>query len=660
MTLMCALFLQLSATTPKHDSLLQVMNQLHLSDSLQINSILSEFWNMPGAEFNNNVARLKKANEKCKAINYNRGDLETQLMIADIYRYANKNDSSLLLASKVLADERLYQFPELLTSTYGLIGGNYYSMAKYELSAEYQFKALKLSQKHGYIDDQILFNYALGMLNIKLDDIDKALSYFQSSYDIAIENQDHSGIALGLYSLSIAHQTLGELDKALNLMKQSEAKYIEIEDSLGMFNALNRIAQIYYEKGNYKIAISKFSDVLEQDKKTGSILYVSSGYLAISRCYLGLKEYENAIKNAKSAIACINDSIYFEELSSAHELLSVIYEETNDFKQSLFHYKRHIKFQNLIDDKEASSKMMEIEEQYQNELLLAEQERNKTILGYHKIGVAIVTFFFIVLCIIFLFYLKQYKKNKILLDRLAKVNKELAEINISKDRFFSIIAHDLKGPIGTVRSLVDIMYTDLGEENLSTDELKELIPMLHTELGQTYSLLENLLTWSRSQFEQIELQPSNFNIKNEADKAVLFLNKRIKHKEISVINKIDPMLNIVADVNIVSAIFRNLISNAIKYTNVKGKITLLSQAHPNEIEICISDNGVGMSKSISDSLFKLGITQSMPGTGNEKGTGLGLMLCKHFVELHGGRIWVKSELNKGSDFHFTLSIISQT
>src|SRR5665648_246096 len=256
---------------------------------------------------------------------------------------------------------------------------------------------------------------------------------------------------------------------------------------------------------------------------------------------------------------------------------------------------------------------------------------------------------------IFLSRVRHFKNQKILLEKLVAIKTtELNELNISKDRFLSIIAHDLKSPFNSI-----IGFSELLQEEIKSGEsatIEEYAGLIRTSAIQTMRLLENLLEWANSQRGKIVFKPVPINLSELFKEEFGLLNDMARNKNIEIKCTFPENLMIVADKNMIRTILRNLISNAIKYTHKNGTVELMALISQNEVEISVSDNGIGMTKETMAKLFRIDANHSTYGTENEKGTGLGLILCKEFVEKHHGKIWVESIVGVGSKFKFTLPI----
>ena len=232
--------------------------------------------------------------------------------------------------------------------------------------------------------------------------------------------------------------------------------------------------------------------------------------------------------------------------------------------------------------------------------------------------------------------------------------KQLNELNKAKDKLFTIIAHDLKNPFFGLIGLSEMLYEDY--QDLDDEEKKGLLHEIHELSRSTHSMLENLLDWSRQQTGRTEFYPQVFNISFLINENVKIASQQAKIKSIKLVVNTPNEINIFADQNMIDTVLRNLISNAIKFTTDGGEIEVSSRISNGTVFVSIKDSGIGMSEEIQSKLFKLDSDVKSSGTAGEKGTGLGLLLCKEFVEKNKGKINVQSEKGKGSTFTFSLPI----
>ena len=238
---------------------------------------------------------------------------------------------------------------------------------------------------------------------------------------------------------------------------------------------------------------------------------------------------------------------------------------------------------------------------------------------------------------------------------IKKSREKLIELNATKEKLFSIISHDLRGSLGSVLSLSDLLLLNM--DNYSSDKVRQFVSNIYQNSKNTFELLENLLDWSRLQTERLTRKIEKHNLQSNVDNIFQLYTEIAKNKHITLQNNISPDVFVYCDIEMTKTVLRNLILNAIKFTNKQGIVSLNSIESDSHIEIQVSDNGLGIVAENLPYLFSIEKNISTLGTNNEKGTGLGLMLSKELIEKQGGSIWVESELGKGSTFKFTLPFV---
>ncbi|MFH0736365.1 MAG: PAS domain-containing sensor histidine kinase [bacterium] len=237
-------------------------------------------------------------------------------------------------------------------------------------------------------------------------------------------------------------------------------------------------------------------------------------------------------------------------------------------------------------------------------------------------------------------------------NKLKEYAAKLEEANNTKDKLFSIIAHDLRSPFQGLLGYGQLLETNFFD--LEKTEIMDIVGSINSSLKSLYYLIENLLQWSRLQAEGFSFNPVKINVSEKCDFIIKTFLLNIQNKQLNVINNIDTKIEIMADENMINSVIHNLLSNAIKFSKPNCKIYLESEKDNNFINISIVDSGIGINEENLKKLFKIEQGFSLPGTANEKGTGLGLLLCKEMIELHGGSIKVKSKENIGSEFTFSI------
>ncbi len=237
---------------------------------------------------------------------------------------------------------------------------------------------------------------------------------------------------------------------------------------------------------------------------------------------------------------------------------------------------------------------------------------------------------------------------------LRESEKQLKETNHTKDKFFSVIAHDLKNPFNAIMGFSEILISK--GDRLSSEKSAEYYSHIYEVAKNAEELLENLLTWGKTQERAIVIHQKRINLFQIGQEMVIRHESSARLKDIDLVNNIPRGIHVFADGNMMHTILRNLITNAVKYTREHGTVTISAAVKDNMVEVIVTDTGVGMDERTLNSVFKKEELKSRPGTRNEKGTGLGLMICKEFIEQHNGRIWAESKPEQGSRFIFTVPV----
>ncbi len=247
-----------------------------------------------------------------------------------------------------------------------------------------------------------------------------------------------------------------------------------------------------------------------------------------------------------------------------------------------------------------------------------------------------------------------YDNYNIERQRALDSEKKLIQLNADKDRFLSILAHDLRSPFSNLLGFSEELKENL--HNLDKNQIESYVNTINTSAKNTFNLLDDLLTWEKALQGAIPFNPQKLNFRVLTRGVLENIKPFSDAKTITVTSHSDEKISVYADGYMLKTVLRNLISNAVKFTNTGGLVNILAEQDNSVLTISVIDNGVGMTKENIAKLFDIAQVITSPGTAKEKGTGLGLLICKEFVEKHGGRIWVESESGKGSNFRFTLPV----
>jgi signal transduction histidine kinase len=247
-------------------------------------------------------------------------------------------------------------------------------------------------------------------------------------------------------------------------------------------------------------------------------------------------------------------------------------------------------------------------------------------------------------------------ENARLMEQTQLVNEELARLNADKDKFFSIVAHDLRGPFLPLLGNAELL-SEMAD-GFTVEDIKDVSGSIYRSAKRVFNLLDDLLRWANIQMGRIVCEPQQLDTSFVINHAIEPLIEVAKAKQIALQNMVEPGILVFADQNMLNTIIRNLVNNALKFTSKEGSITITAQSNGKQVQISIVDTGVGISEENLQKLFKIGEHHSTVGTAKEAGTGLGLIMCREMVEMNGGRIGVKSEEGVGSEFYFTIPVVS--
>ncbi len=522
-----------------------------------------------------------------------------------------------------------------------VMGDIYYSAKLMEQAKELYEEILQYyidNNEWDYWRPYMLMNN-LGEIALFNDNISKADYWFSRSIEIADTslNQPYKYNTMAYTKLKLCEvlRLSGDYEKAFDLITQVE----EYPDG-SIFEDV--VQELYYQKAMWYLGNKQFDKSLQ----ISIILYPSEPvvfteyrfvpevYKLMSEIYQGKKLYRQSLTYLQK-YTHISDSI--EKQSNI--VRSII----------LLANKNHKAIQ---DELEIEKKLMELEQQKMIILNEAERKKQNLILYFLLVGTFLLV---LIIVVISRSNIHRRKANQLLnlqKQEIQKYVQELRTANNTKDKFFSIIAHDLKGPVGTLNNLLQLL-TDRYEEIDNRERLKILISAGKSS-NNSYKLLMNLLDWSRSQQGKVEFNPREFNIRNSIESVYMLIKDSAFHKNQKVNIQVSKNISIINDISMFETVLRNLLSNAVKFTPEGGDVVVSAYKKKDKVTISVKDSGIGIPKEMIPKLFDTASKIQRNGTNSELGTGLGLLLCKEFVGKMGGTIVASSEEGEGSLFVISL------
>jgi len=529
--------------------------------------------------------------------------------------------------------------------SYNNIGGIYRQEGNPVLALEYILKALRVFENLGDKNGMSFCTINIGIIYRRQQNFTKALEYLEYTIKLRDETNDKPGKALALNHIAEVYYEMGDINSALNYYLQVEKEYSEVGDKKGLAAVWGGIASVYFIKGNYSTALEFRKRALDLSYLIHFFEGQVTNHNNIGRIYAKLGNFKDAEYHLNKALEIASglDEIYIK--TECYKYLSEFYEIKKDYKKSLEYHKI---FNALEDSLQSNKKIAMVAETEAAYKYGKTEKENALLIKDIEIAEKQRNYFIIITILIFIITLITYNRY----NTKKEANKKLEELNAMKDAFFKIIAHDLRAPFNTILSYTELLNDK--ENEITEGERIQCLIDLEKTARQNFHLLENLLLWSRSQTGIIEFIPSELNFFEIVQENIFLIEPTAKKKNITLQNNVDKEVNIYADENMLNTILRNLLSNALKYTNINGTITIDTEEKEKEIWVIVTDNGIGIEPKILSKLFSVSSIQSKSGLNGEKGSGLGLIICKDFVERHGGRIWVESELGLGSKFFFTI------
>jgi len=626
----------------------------------------------------------------------------TLVELSEAYEYSDYNQAKKYADQALsIAEQKNWAWAKGVTykqqATLNVVQGNYTTALK--------FDNLRLTI---FVNSNDSMQIARALNNVGKDffglgEFDESYYYFTQSYRVANAIQDSVQMAIALLDVGSVLKELGQFDNAVNHLQLSqkisekfsinhgEAYYLDemgdiylkqkdfakaeefLLKSLKLTRAqklndlephtLSSLANLYFDKNDFDRAFLYYDTVFNLHAKTQNVFGQGESNLGKGKVLLKQGKF-------KEALALIDKTFLSAQEIKARtleinclEVLAALYEQQGDYKKSLTYFKQFQTLQDSLFSQDMLDKL------FQDQLRFATETKDSEISALSKarsaqdeemrqqdlltnILVVVSTLSAILLFTVYRSGTRRKRINELLLEHQEDIKKrsaELEQLNQVKDKFFSIISHDLRSPVNALGSILDL----IDSKNLTIDEFTRLTKELRVQVNHTKTLITNLLDWALLQMDNLKIQAEKINLKRMVDDNAKLLSS-MHTKLVKIENHIPETAVGFADLNMINLVFRNLMLNGIKFTEDGGQIAISSKDGGDHYTIAIADNGVGIRPEVQSLIFTKTTGYSTRGTANEKGTGLGLILCKEFVERNGGKIWLESEMGKGSTFFFTI------
>lgn len=540
------------------------------------------------------------------------------------------------------------------------LGNAYIKMGNYEKAAFYFEKTLETdleSGNHTYLSTD--YN-SLGKLYELWQKYDISLEYFKKAFAIDSKENNKEKMAIRLNSIGVNYRNLHQFDSAIFYINKALKIEMEQGDEKKIAIRYSNLGSVYTLTKDYEKATDYYLKAIKLFEKHNVNYSLCITYNEYAGLLFEKKQYaESAIFSEKS-IAIASEIKYNLMLLENYRRLSLLNEIQKKYLPALDNYKKYAEIKDSIFSEKSMQSINNLEIKYETEKLENENINLKneskikdlTLQRRQILLFAFISIALLVIILAFILYKRIKLKNRVN-QILSEKNHQLEILNATKDKFFGIISHDLRNPLSAFKNITSSLESNINE--ISKDEIKYFVSELSSSSLSLYELLQSLLLWAQTQSSTIQCKLKEINLLEAVKNTINLFELNIYEKNLKITLDLDKDMAVMADVEMLQAILRNLVSNAIKFTPVYGEIKLLSESAGNMTIVSIQDTGIGMSKADLDKLFKINVDVKSIGNSSEKGAGLGLIICKEMLEKCGGKIFAESEQGKGTIFKFTLS-----
>ena len=529
-----------------------------------------------------------------------------------------------------------------LAYVYNNLGDAFYRIGNVSLAQEYADRSNELFEQ---LQDKkgIAYSYInMGYLNRLNEEYDTALDYFNRAIALRETFSDTVGIASAKLEIAQTLLLMGRIDEAMTYFRESLQNHLLLDNKSYMAYSMKGMGDVYFKKNQIDSAYVSFTNALKLFKERGNRTGQTECQLGIASVLAKRGEFSACEEALNEALRIARDSEITGNILKVYKAKGEFYFDQNDFKTASEFYQSYL----AVYDSLFSAVQFQNLSQIKDRFNILEQLNTVHINLKNKQRIQVFALVFILMLLLFLVIL-VYRNKKI-----SELSAELAESNEAKDKIFSIISHDLVSPFHVLLGGSELLVESLEGNDL--ENAKNSASLIQQTSEEAYRFISNLLAWSRSQRKKIKLNREEFSVEKLIATVRDMSINQAKLKDITIRLNHDKNLMVYADINLLQIVLINLVNNAIKFTPEKGMVEIETEESDESIRIAVKDSGIGIPADRLKLLFTENTIQSTHGTNNEKGTGLGLLLCKEFVELHGGKIGVSSEEGKGSEFWFTI------
>lgn len=628
------------------------------TDTLYINTILEIAANQRYYNLDSLYLMATQGLTLSEKANYIKGQSVAYAHLGNFYSDKGKHDEAILNFKGALELARESELRPQILSAINNLGGEYAYKGNYAMALKEYLLGIELAESYTNKKQLSILNENIANLYISQKDFDQGMLFYNKVKKINQEIGNPVFMAETMSNMASAYADMGALDLAM----------YTINNSITVFEKeriLDWLAFAYETKGKVYLKQEKFDWAMYWYKQSKLIHNQLDDERAEIALLYGMAEANLGARNDSIselyALKAMEISTKLESMSTTRDVAKILYalnKNKGDHQSALWYHERYQSLSDTLSRKEnqQSLTLFKTKTEYdkqKEELVL----QNEKALATQKTYVYATLFCLIIfLCITFLVRRNeriQKKLNKKLISKqldLEKSEQHLKEVNKTKDKLFSIIGHDLRGPIGAFQGLIKLFH----DGDVTKEEFLDFVPKLKTDMDNISFTLNNLLSWGQTQMNGSVTAPGATSLEHIVQENIDLLSEIALNKSIKLLNRIETNTVTYSDSNQIDIVIRNLLSNALKFTPEHGTVTIAAIEKMKCWEVCVRDTGIGMNEETLGKIFNTDTTHTTYGTNDEKGTGLGLSLCKEMVEKNEGIIWVDSAVNCGSSFYFTI------
>ncbi|WP_036154126.1 tetratricopeptide repeat-containing sensor histidine kinase [Maribacter forsetii] len=645
-----------------HEKISKLVNTLDFSENSPnfIDNINQLSYYQRLIEQDSSLINAERALELSKKNNYTHGELEALANLATIYLYTGQTNKSIDFSLETIKNPDLKKYPKTEMKIYNILGQGYYFKNDYPSTYTQFLHTLAIAEKTNDQFHLFRMNMNLGTIFSRLNDNEEALKYYAVAFKYVKNLKDPTKEAMMLSNMAFLNIELGNLDQAKIELDETFALFEKNKQKTWLAWTYSTLGLYYLKLNDFNNALVNYQISLDMHDEFNDVKAKAEVKYGLGKSYLGLNNLVKAKASIGESIPLFISSDYEKGLEGAYRTLYEINKRQGNIAESLKYLELTEKLSNDIFKKNNRRNLTMLNAKLnfekekedlkaQNELALNEQRK---YVKWSLIGL------FTLMVIVFLI-LRANKREKILNKKLANQTEilnenqiKLTQINANQDRLFSVVGHDLRGPIISLNEILTLYL----EDQEGKDYFEKFAPQLKEDIEQVQFTMDNLLHWGKTQMQGSTVNIKSISVKNELDIILQLYRNEINKKSIVINNQVAANDKVFADLQQFNIIFRNLINNAIKFTPNKGMISISTEIKNKYLVIQVSDTGVGMTEADVSKLFSNTESFSNYGTNLEKGTGLGLRLVRAMVINNNGNIMVKSQPNKGSQFIIELPV----